>query len=527
MLTLKASPCDEAIIRSGPHAEDCAQKAKPWVLVATILGSSLVFIDGSVVNVALPTMQAQLAASVAEMQWVVNAYTLLLAALILVGGAAGDRFGRRRIFLIGTVIFATASLGCGLAANTGQLIIGRAIQGLGGALLVPSSLAIISAAFDAQERGRAIGTWAGFSAITTAIGPVLGGWLVDIWSWHAIFLINVPLAVITIAIALWRVPESYAPERDGVLDYWGALLVAFGLGAVTYGLIASAELGWTHPRVLGTLVSGAVLLMGFVWVESRSPAPMVPLTLFQSPLFSGVNLVTLLLYFALGGAFFLLPFNLIQVQNYPVMLAGAAFLPFTLVMGALSRWSGGLLDRYGAQRPLVIGPMITALGLALFAVPGVGGSYWITFFPAMTVLGLGMAVSVAPLSTTVMNAVADRHAGTASGINNTVSRVAMLLAVAVLGILALALFSNALQSRLTDLNIHPAMAAAVQDASYQLAGLELPKAVQGEMRQALETAIDAAFVASFRVLMLGTAGLALASALCAWLMIHSKTNSSA
>jgi MFS family permease len=349
---------------------------------------------------------------------------------------------------------------------------------------------------------------------------------VDIWSWHAIFLINVPLAVITIAIALWRVPESYAPERDGVLDYWGALLVAFGLGAVTYGLIASAELGWTHPRVLGTLVSGAVLLMGFVWVESRSPAPMVPLTLFQSPLFSGVNLVTLLLYFALGGAFFLLPFNLIQVQNYPVMLAGAAFLPFTLVMGALSRWSGGLLDRYGAQRPLVIGPMITALGLALFAVPGVGGSYWITFFPAMTVLGLGMAVSVAPLSTTVMNAVADRHAGTASGINNTVSRVAMLLAVAVLGILALALFSNALQSRLTDLNIHPAMAAAVQDASYQLAGLELPKAVQGEMRQALETAIDAAFVASFRVLMLGTAGLALASALCAWLMIHSKTNSS-
>jgi EmrB/QacA subfamily drug resistance transporter len=514
MIGVGRAPCDEGVIRGAAETPGCAERAKPWVLAATILGSSLAFIDGSVVNVALPAIQADLAASVAGAQWVVNAYTLLLGALMLIGGAAGDRFGRHRVFAAGVALFTAASIACGLVPSTALLVAARAVQGAGGALLVPSSLAIISAAFPAAERGRAIGTWAGFSALTTGLGPVLGGWLVDALTWRAIFFINVPIAAATLGLAFRHVPESRNEVSDGGIDWQGGLLAALGLAGVAYGLTVASELGWTDPAAAGALLAGALILALFVRREARVASPMLPLGLFRSPAFSAANAMTLLLYFALGAAVFLLPFNLIRIQGYSAALAGAAFLPFTLIMGGLSRWSGGLIDRYGARGPLILGPVIAAAGFGLFALPGIGGSYWTTFFPAMTVLGLGMAVGVAPLTTTVMGAVEERHAGAASGVNNAISRVGGMLAVALLGTVAVGVFGAALDRRLADGEVPPELRRVLDTQVPKLFEAEVPAQVQGVQRQVIERALDQSLVRSFRIAMLGAAGSALLGALC-------------
>jgi len=487
----------------------------------------MAFIDGTVVNVALPALQRELSASLTDVQWVVEAYALFLAALLLVGGAAGDRFGRRRVFLVGVVIFAAASAWCGLAVGVRQLIVARAVQGVGAALLVPGSLAIISAAFDEQRRGKAIGTWSGASALMAALGPVLGGFLIDHFSWRAAFFINVPLAIAVVFLSFRHVPESADPDARGAIDWKGGLVVTLGLAGIVYAMIEAAETGWTNPAILAALVAGVCGLVAFLWLEKRQAQPMLPLALFRSGTFTGANLLTFLLYGALGGSLFFLPLALIQVHRYSTTAAGAALLPFILLMSLLSRWSGGLINRYGAQRPLIVGPIIVALGFALFAVPGTGGNYWFTFFPAATVLGFGMAISVAPLTTAVLNAVDERFAGAASGINNAASRVAALIAVAVFGLVMTPIFNRALDAELRVVSSPASVVAAVDQQRKRLAAIELPADIDPAAKDPAQIAIARAFVSGFRAIMLLSAALALAAAASAWLLISGTDRGSA
>jgi EmrB/QacA subfamily drug resistance transporter len=516
MIDGQSGPCDTGVIEAADEPSPCRERDRPWVLAATILGSSLAFISGSVVNVALPAIQTSLGVSTAAMQWVVNSYLLFLGALLLAGGAAGDRFGRRRVFAVGMAVFTGASVAAGLAPSVEWLVSMRAVQGIGGALLVPGSLAIISAAFPESERGAAIGTWAGVSALTTAVGPALGGWLVDEVSWRAVFFVVVPFAIIGLGITLWRVPESRDP-RAGPLDGMGALLATLGLGAGVYGLIAAGEQGWGDAGVVTSLTAGAILLGAFVAWERRVERPMMPPELFRIPAFSSANLMTLFLYSALNGALFFLPFNLMQVQGYTATEAGAAFLPFTILVGGLSRYTGQIVDRYGPRLPLIVGPLLAAAGFGALGIPATGGSYWTTYFPGMVGAGLGMAVSVAPLTTVVMNAAGDEQAGVASGVNNAASRVAGLLAVAVLGTVAVGIFAEALEGRLAAVDAAASVKEAVWQSRFDLAGARVPP--DAAAQSTLQAAVDASFVESFRWLMGIAAALGALSAACAAIAI--------
>jgi EmrB/QacA subfamily drug resistance transporter len=487
-----------------------------WTLVATILASSMTFIDATVVNVALPALQTDLHATLADVQWVVEAYALFLGALMLVGGSMGDQFGRKRVFLFGVVCFTAASSLCGIATSPHALVVGRALQGFGAAFLVPGSLSIISATFGDADRGRAIGTWSGFSAITAAIGPVSGGWLIDHVSWRAVFFLNVPLALLVVGLS-WRfMDESRDPSRTARIDWAGAVLAVLGLGGLVLGLLEWAPLGATHPLVLGALAVGVCALVLLLIVERRARNPMLPLTLFRSRTFALANGLTLLLYAALGIVLFLVPMNLIQVQHYTATAAGAALLPFPVIMFALSRWSGGLVARIGSRVPLTIGPLVAALGLALYAWPGHDvSSYWTTFFPAVIVLGIGMAITVAPLTTTVMGAVEPDHAGAASGVNNTVARVAGLLAIAVLGVVLARTFDAGVRPPIERLGLDGATMAELSRELPKMGGADLEAVhVAPRERAALRLAIDDAFLAAFRLVMIGAAVLAIGAAMC-------------
>jgi EmrB/QacA subfamily drug resistance transporter len=490
-----------------------------FVLAATILGSGMAFVDGTVVNVALPALQQAFDAGVAQVQWVVESYALLLAALLLAGGAAGDRFGRRRIFAAGVLVFGIASVACGAAATIGQLVAARAVQGAGAALLVPNSLAILSAAFGERERGRAIGTWSGWTAITAALGPMLGGWLVEHLSWRYAFFLNVPLAMAVLWLALRHLPESRDETAPPGLDWPGALLASVGLGLLVYGLIEAPRAGWRHPAVWGALAAGVLALAAFRHVERHGAAPMLPPALFRSREFTGANLLTLCLYGALGGGLFFLPLNLIQVQGWSATQAGAALLPLTVIMFVFSRRAGALADRAGPRLPLVLGPVVAAAGFALLGWPGAGGARWSAFLPGVVVLGIGMTIAVAPLTTAVMNAVPARQAGAASGVNNAVSRAAALLAIAVLGIAMTAGFDDELATRLRAARVAEPVARQVLAQRHRLGAIEAPAGTDARQAALVRDAVRQAFVAGFRRVMWLSAGLALMGAACAWTTI--------
>ena len=404
-----------------------------WVLLATVLGSSLAMLDATVVNVALERIGRDLDADFAGLQWTVNAYTLTLAALILLGGSLGDRFGRRRVFVIGVVWFALASLLCGLAPDVGTLVAARALQGVGGALLTPGSLAIISAAFSGPDRAAAIGAWSGLGGVAGAIGPFVGGWLVE-WNWRAVFLLNLPLAVVIVAVAVRHVPETRDPDAAPHLDWPGTLAVVVGLAGLTYALTAAAE-GLSGTVVAAGLL-GLLALAVFVAVERRSRHPLVPPRLFTDRLFSATNAVTLLVYAALGAMFVLLVLHLQVVAGYSPLLAGTALLPVTVLMLLFSARVGALAQRFGPRPFLTAGPLVAAAGVLLLRAIGPDADYLLDVLPGAVVFGAGLTLTVAPLTAAVLGAAPDRYAGVASGVNNAVARAAGLLAVAVVPVVA-------------------------------------------------------------------------------------------
>jgi EmrB/QacA subfamily drug resistance transporter len=495
-------PCDAGVIRATTVFDAAlSQRRKRLTLAATVLGSSMALIDGSVVNIALPAIQHALHANAASTQWIVNAYLLLLGALVLVGGAAADLYGRRRIFLLGIAVFTIASIACGLSPNITALVVSRALQGIGAALLTPASLAMLGATFDEHERSHAIGTWAGAGALTSAAGPVLGGWLVDNVSWRAIFLLNVPLAIVAAGLAVGFACESRDYNAKS-LDWAGAATVAVGLAAITWALGAIPASGFYAKTVVGALGLGVAFLLLFLAIEARSrERAMMPLSLYKSRDFSAANALTLLLYFALGGALYYLPFGLIRLGDYSATQAGAALLPFALIMGFSASFAGMLSDRFGPRLSLTFGPMIAACGLALLAFADLRQSYWAGVFPAICVFGIGMTVTVPPLTSTVMSSVGEAHSGIASGVNNAVARVAGLFAVAALGAVLFTSFSHHLAGALP--------AKANETLNVVLAG-----------QAGVTEGATAAFEPALRTVLLVTAFCAMLGGIVGWLWIR-------
>lgn len=494
-----------------------------WVLVCTILASSMAFIDGSALNVALPALQDSLNATGSDLLWVLSGYLLFLSSLILVGGALGDRYGRKRVFGAGIVLFTLASVWCGLAPTIDLLIIARAVQGIGAALMVPGSLSIISSYFDGDARGEAIGTWSAFSGISGLAGPVIGGLLTQIGWWRGIFFINVPLAMIALYLLQRYVPESRDESVTGRLDIPGAVLATLALGGISYGAIQASEVGFT-PVNIAAVVIGFGMLAAFIFVERRAESPMMPLDVFKSRVFSAANMLTLLLYAALGVVFFLLPQNLIQIQGYSPDIAALALVPQGILLIVISRRAGHYASLHGPRLLLIVGPFLVGVSYVLMALPGLTNGpadYWTTFFPALIASGVGLGLTVAPLSTAVMTAVSKQRSGTASGVNNAVARTANTLAVTLIGGLALVVFVSTLNTRALEVvDLPEAARLALQEEGAKFANAAVPEVVPEAVRADVSQAIKLAFVDTFRFTMVIAAGLAFGSAAIAFLFIR-------
>lgn len=469
-------------------------------LALTILGTAMVYLDQSALNIALPTLQKDLRADLGGLQWITDIYILIMAALMLVGGALGDRHGRVRVFVIGMLLFVGASIVAGLATSLEMLVAARAAQGLGGALVLPGSFAIVNATFPAERRGQAMGIWGTFSPLITLSGPVLGGWLVDNLSWRAVFFLNVPLGVFAY-LASRYVPENRDEQATGPLDWPGVFTALLGLGAVLFGLIEGAHLGWGHPWVVGALVLGAAGLAAFVFVEARSPAPLLPLSAFRNRTFAGINVLTLIFYLALGGIFFLLTLNFQQVQNYSPTKAGAAQLPIPILLFLMANPVGRLSDRVDPRILIAAGVLFNCVGLWLFSLPGIDVNYWTSFFVAQVVFGVGLGLLVVPLTSVAIGALEKRYSGVASGFNTSITRVGLMLAVAIFGAVMLSGFRDGLTVRTADLPLDPALRVQLLAEARNLGETEPPAGLGAETTLAVQTAIRLAFVDGFRQVM--------------------------
>jgi EmrB/QacA subfamily drug resistance transporter len=493
-----ALPCAQVSAGAAP----CAPADGKWVLVATILGSSLAFMDGSVVNVALPALQAAFHATSSGIQWVVQGYALFGAALLLLGGAIGDHYGRRRTYMCGIGLFALASAGCAASSSLEQLVAARAVQGVGAALLIPQGLSILSASFSGEERGRAIGTWSAWTGVFGAVGPVLGGWLLQAWSWRLIFLLNLPLALLVLALAP-RIPES----RGGVdgttqpLDWLGAALATTGFAAIIDALSFAPEAGWRTLRVLAPLLGGALLLAAFLWSQAGRANAMMPLSLFRIPRFLAANLLTFLLYGALYGALFVIPFYVIQVRHYAPAAAGAVFLPLIAIMFFFSARVGAMAEKLGERRLLVGGACCAGAGFCLLAALSASGGYWRSLLPGVLLLGVGVTLAVAPLTTAVMSSVKESQTGIASAVNNALSRLAGLVAVSVLVLVLAHGFSARLALELDSSSLP---ATARQQMTAQQARLHdtpIPHGLTAAQHAQAAGMLDRAFFAGYRSVM--------------------------
>ena len=491
-----ALPCAEMHTGAGTP---CAPENGKWVLVATILGSALAFMDGSVVNVALPALQAAFHATGGGIQWVVQGYALFGAALLLLGGAIGDHYGRRRAYVWGVVLFALASAGCAASFSLRQLVAARAVQGVGAALLIPQSLSILSASFSGEERGRAIGTWSAWTSVFAAVGPVLGGWLLQVWSWRLIFLLNLPLALLVLLLAP-RIPESRGKTQS--LDWLGAALATTGFAAIIYALSFAPEIGWRNLRVMASLVGGGLLLAAFLWSQAGRANAMMPLSLFRIPRFLAANLLTFLLYGALYGALFVIPFYVIQVRHYSPAEAGAVFLPLVAMMFFFSARVGAKAAKVGERRLLAGGALCAGAGFCLLAALSGRGGYWRSLLPGVLLLGVGVTLAVAPLTTAVMSSVDKIQTGIASAVNNALSRLAGLVSVSVLVFVLAHGFSMSLERELARSSLPDAARQQMTAQQARLHDTPIPGGLTEAQHAEAAEMLDRAFFAGYRTVML-------------------------
>jgi len=479
-------------------------------LLVTIFGTGMVYLDQSAINVALPHIQTALDADVGGLQWLIDIYILVLAVLLLIGGALGDRYGRVRLFRLGLIIFALASIACGLANSLGVLIAARAVQGLGGALLVPGGLAIVNATTAPERRGQMLGWWGTFTPLVVLSGPLVGGWLVDNVSWRAIFFLNLPLGLVAL-IASYYVPESRNEQSVKTqLDWPGVMALMIGLGGLLFGLIEGPAVGW-NGGIIAALTGGVIGLLVFVWIESRSPAPLLPLPLFRNRAFAGINLLSLVHYFALSGIFFFLTLNLQQVQGYTAFQSGLAYLPINIALISMGRPIGKLIDRLGAVPLMIAGVAVTGLGFLLFTLPGFSDNYWTSFFPALAVYGIGLGLTIVPLTAVAMGSLPSNLSGIASGFNNAITRVSQMLAVALLGAILVSSFRASLTQRTATIPLPDPARAELLASVRDLGATRPPEGIAAETAQTVEAAIRLSFVDAFRQMMLICAGLTVVS----------------